>query len=278
MAKVHRVSDDDGFGNWTYVSCGKPVRQDGQSWGVEATIDWTQVDCKSCLRTYIYPIGLRNTKGRRIQGDPDHEETMHVAYLSTEAIVVHPWGPSSSAKVWPALCGSLSMATTAQGDKAHCTDCLAIMSDRKENGNMDAQDQDAPNKFLEMERKREAGIFAADSLYSMLRIGPYRIATVGAQCWVLEDGADVSEQVEFSHPTSTDSLQAAVDYCIRADSLYTLTISGDLAGYYDGQNGEGTWDELDSDDKKTIARSVAKSLDGYMEDRLVAFEGGIAEA
>ena len=72
----------------------------------------------------------------------------------------------------------------------------------------------APNKFLEMERKREEGIFAEGSLYPMLRIGPYRIATVGAQCWVLEDGADVSEQIQFSAHTSTDSLQAAVDYCI----------------------------------------------------------------
>jgi hypothetical protein len=136
----------------------------------------------------------------------------------------------------------------------------------------------APNKFLEMERKREEGIFAEGSIYSMLRIGPYRIATVGAQCWVLEDGADVSEQIQFSAHTSTDSLQAAVNYCITADSLYTLTISGDLAGYYDDENGEGTWDALDREYRQGIARSVERALDGYMEGREVAFDWGIAQA
>lgn len=130
----------------------------------------------------------------------------------------------------------------------------------------------APNKFLEMERKREEGIFAEGSLYPMLRIGPYRIALVNDIWAVMEDG------VEYPEGTLYPTLQAAVDYCIRADSLYTLTISGDLAGYYDDENGEGTWDALDREYRQGIARSVERALDGYMEGREVAFDWGIAQA
>ena len=130
---------------------------------------------------------------------------------------------------------------------------------------MDAQDQAVAAQqtaFWEV-------IFAQEG---SLRIGPYRIASVNDTWAVMEDG------VGYPEGTLYPTLQAAVDYCIRADSLYTLTVSGDLADYYDGQNGEGTWDELDSEDRLTISRSVARALDGYMEERDVAFEWGIAEA
>jgi hypothetical protein len=145
----------------------------------------------------------------------------------------------------------------------------------KGNTNMDAQDQAVTAQqaaFWEV-------MFAQED---SLRIGLYRIVNVNGGWAALEDGANPQlEHVQF--PT----LQAAVDYCIRADSLYTLTVSGDLADYYDarlnsedgaGPPDEGTWDTLDREYRQTISRSVAKALDGYMEDRFVAFDWGIAQA
>ena len=64
----------------------------------------------------------------------------------------------------------------------------------------------------------------------------------------------------------------------RNDVLYVLTVSGDLAGYYDSRNGEGTWDELTSKGKLTISRSVERALDGFMEDWSVAFDTGIDDS
>jgi len=57
--------------------------------------------------------------------------------------------------------------------------------------------------------------------------------------------------------------------------LYVLTISGDLSDYYDSSRGEGAWDALTPEKQLSIARSVERSLNGYMEDRLGAFDDGI---
>ena len=134
---------------------------------------------------------------------------------------------------------------------------------------MDAQDQDAPNKFLEMERKREEGIFAEGSIYPMLRIGPYRIATVGAQCWVLEDGADVSEQIKFSHHTAPDSLQAAVNYCIARsvhhrgrDNYAVARWSVDDVHAYRSDNEMPEW----TDDQ---ASDFLAGAEGNIQDRMI---------
>jgi len=62
------------------------------------------------------------------------------------------------------------------------------------------------------------------------------------------------------------------------DTLYILTVSGDLAEYYDRQQGEGAWDALTADDQAKIVRSVRGALDGYMEDREIAFEYGIEDS
>ena len=77
-----------------------------------------------------------------------------------------------------------------------------------------------------------------------------------------------------------------------SDVLYILTISGDLADYYDGINSYGEranhplWDELDDETKRLIVHSVRKALDGFMEvwplpwllgqvHRYIAFDAGI---
>ena len=60
------------------------------------------------------------------------------------------------------------------------------------------------------------------------------------------------------------------------DVLYILTISGDLADYYDGIDTlPRMWDELDDETKRLIVHSVRKALDGFMEDRWIAFDAGI---
>ena len=59
------------------------------------------------------------------------------------------------------------------------------------------------------------------------------------------------------------------------DVLYVLTISGDLADYYDNERGEGAFDALTPDQQYALARSVERALEGYMEDRDVAFDSGI---
>ena len=67
------------------------------------------------------------------------------------------------------------------------------------------------------------------------------------------------------------------------DVLYLLTVSGDLADYYndDGmgdERGEGAFEALPLEQQQSIARSVEKALDGFMEDRYIAFNIGIANA
>ena len=59
------------------------------------------------------------------------------------------------------------------------------------------------------------------------------------------------------------------------DVLYVLTISGDLGEYYDDEHGEGAFDALTPRQQYALARAVERALDGYMEDRFVAFEYGI---
>ena len=61
------------------------------------------------------------------------------------------------------------------------------------------------------------------------------------------------------------------------DILYVLTISGDLADYYDNERGEGAFDALTPEQQQTLVRRVKRSLDGYMEDRFVAFDGAIQD-
>lgn len=82
-----------------------------------------------------------------------------------------------------------------------------------------------------------------------------------------QDAADQA-RFTFQRPRSLRSLQGA-------DTLYILTVSGDLAEYYDSQQGEGAWDALTADDQATIVRSVQRALDGFMEDREIAFDAGI---
>jgi len=74
-----------------------------------------------------------------------------------------------------------------------------------------------------------------------------------------------------------------------SDVLYILTISGDLADYYDGIDWYGeedddgnakpkvwpSWDELDDETKRLHVRSVRRALDGFMEDRYIAFDAGL---
>ena len=59
------------------------------------------------------------------------------------------------------------------------------------------------------------------------------------------------------------------------EPLYILTVDGDLSGYYDHKYGEGAWDELSTDKRWRIINSVKTALDGYMEDREIAFEVGV---
>jgi N-glycosylase/DNA lyase len=63
-----------------------------------------------------------------------------------------------------------------------------------------------------------------------------------------------------------------------SDILYVLTISGDLADYYDSHKGEGAWNSLAPDTREKIVRGVQRGLDGYMEDREIAFDSGITHA
>tara|TARA_R100000306_G_scaffold31696_2_gene33770 strand:+ start:134 stop:541 length:408 start_codon:yes stop_codon:yes gene_type:complete len=62
------------------------------------------------------------------------------------------------------------------------------------------------------------------------------------------------------------------------DLLYGLTISGDLADYYDGERGEGAFDALTPEQQQSLARAVEKALSGFMEDRYIAFDAGIDDA
>ena len=64
------------------------------------------------------------------------------------------------------------------------------------------------------------------------------------------------------------------------DVLYALTISGDLADYYDSTAGreEGAFDALTPEQQQSLAHAVEKALDGFMEDRYIAFDTGIDDA
>jgi hypothetical protein len=62
-----------------------------------------------------------------------------------------------------------------------------------------------------------------------------------------------------------------------SDILYVLTISGDLGDYYDSENEEGAWNSLDPDTQKKIVYGVQRCLDGYMEDRSIAFDQAFME-
>ena len=62
------------------------------------------------------------------------------------------------------------------------------------------------------------------------------------------------------------------------DILYVLTISGDLADYYDNERGEGAFDALTPEQQQSLAHAVQKALDGFMEDRYIAFDTGIDDA
>lgn len=67
------------------------------------------------------------------------------------------------------------------------------------------------------------------------------------------------------------------------DILYVLTVSGDLADYYndDGmgdERGEGAFEALTPEQQQSIAGAVETALDGFMEHREEAFDIGIANA
>jgi hypothetical protein len=65
------------------------------------------------------------------------------------------------------------------------------------------------------------------------------------------------------------------------DILYVLTVSGDLADYYndDGnERGEGAFEALTPEQQQSIAGAVETALDGFMEDREEAFDIGIENA
>jgi hypothetical protein len=64
------------------------------------------------------------------------------------------------------------------------------------------------------------------------------------------------------------------------DLLYVLTISGDLADYYDSTAGrkEGDFDALTPEQQQSMAHYVEKALDGFMEDRYIAFDTGIDDS
>jgi glycerol kinase len=58
----------------------------------------------------------------------------------------------------------------------------------------------------------------------------------------------------------------------RNDVLYVLTISGDLAPYYDSRFGAGAWAGLNSEAEYNISRAVEKALTGLIGDFTEAFD------
>lgn len=64
----------------------------------------------------------------------------------------------------------------------------------------------------------------------------------------------------------------------KDESLYELTVEGDLVGYYNHEHGEGAWDKLNEDQQWMIVNDVQRAIENYMEDRSVAFDIGIEVA
>ena len=62
------------------------------------------------------------------------------------------------------------------------------------------------------------------------------------------------------------------------ESLYELTVEGDLVRYYNSKNGEGAWDKLNEDQQWMIVNDVQRAIENYMEDRSIAFDIGIEVA
>lgn len=118
-----------------------------------------------------------------------------------------------------------------------------------------------------------------------LRVGQFRIAEITSGLTNAKIMAIVKDGDTSPVPDTFNTRQEAVNYCVQqiqaqsqADTLYILTVSGDLAEYYDSQQGEGAWDALTADDQATIVRSVQRALDGFMEDREIAFDAGITDS
>ena len=64
----------------------------------------------------------------------------------------------------------------------------------------------------------------------------------------------------------------------KPDVLYVLTISGDLADYYDGERGEGAFDALTPDQQYNLAKRVSVAIEsGCQESIAVAFEFGLED-
>ena len=62
------------------------------------------------------------------------------------------------------------------------------------------------------------------------------------------------------------------------ESLYELTVEGDLISYYNNERGEGAWEKLSENQQWQITTSVKRAVENYMEDRMIAFDIGIDTA
>jgi hypothetical protein len=61
------------------------------------------------------------------------------------------------------------------------------------------------------------------------------------------------------------------------DILYVLTVSGDLATYYDGKYGENAFDALTPEQQRQLARNAERGLEGVGEYLDVAFDSAIED-
>ena len=86
--------------------------------------------------------------------------------------------------------------------------------------------------------------------------------------------------VECDHEGEGLSIQIRNEQWRNKDLLYVLTISGDLADYYDSTAGrkEGDFDALTPEQQQSMAHYVENALDGFMEDRYIAFDTGIDDS